>query len=101
MILEKLLDDANKNVDNENIIGLFDNQEIIDYLSGILVTDFEIEDEERAISDIENYYLKEIQINRRDEILEQLKTKDQLTEEEIKSLEKELNDIIMGLAKIK
>ena len=101
MILEKLLDDANKNVDNENIIGLFDNQEIIDYLSGILVTDFEIEDEERAITDIENYYLKESRINRRNEILEQLKSKDQLTEEEIKSLEKELNDIIMGLAKIK
>ena len=101
IILEKLLADENKNLDNESIIGLFDNQEIIDYLSGILVTDFEIEDDERAISDIENYYLKESRIHRRNEILKQLNNKDQMTKEEVKSLENELNEIIMGLAKIK
>lgn len=101
IILEKLLAEENKNVDEENIIGLFEDQEIIDYLSGILVTDFEIEDEERAITDIENYYLKESKVNRRNEILEQLKSKEKLTNEEIKSLENELNDIILGLAKIK
>ena len=101
IILEKLLAEENKNVDEENIIGLFEDQEIIDYLSGILVTDFEIEDDERAITDIENYYLKESKVNRRNEILEQLKSKEKLTNEEIKSLENELNDIILGLAKIK
>ena len=101
IILEKLLAEENKNVDEENIIGLFEDQEIIDYLSGILVTDFEIEDEERAITDIENYYLKESKVNRRNEILEKLKSKENLTNEEIKSLENELNDIILGLAKIK
>ena len=102
MILEKLLLEENKDIDSENIIGLFDDQELIDYLSGILVADFEIEDVERAITDIEHYYLKESRINRRNEILDQLKNKDQMSkEEEIKSLEKELNDIIMGLAKIK
>ena len=101
MILEKLLLEENKDIDSENIIGLFDDQELIDYLSGILVADFEIEDEERAITDIEHYYLKESQINRRNEILDQLKNKDQMSKEEVINLENELNVIIMELAKIK
>ena len=101
IILEKLLLEENKDVDSENIIGLFDDQELIDYLSGILVADFEIEDEERAITDIEHYYLKESRINRRNEILDQLKNKDQMSKEEVINLENELNVIIMELAKIK
>lgn len=101
MILEKLLLEENKDIDSENIIGLFDDQELIDYLSGILVADFEIEDEERAITDIEHYYLKESRINRRNEILDQLKNKDQMSKEEVINLENELNVIIMELAKIK
>lgn len=101
MILEKLLLEENKDIDSENIIGLFDDQELIDYLSGILVADFEIEDEERAITDIEHYYLKESRINRRNEILNQLKNKDQMSKEEVINLENELNVIIMELAKIK
>ena len=99
--MEKLLLEENKDVDSENIIGLFDDQELIDYLSGILVADFEIEDEERAITDIEHYYLKESRINRRNEILDQLKNKDQMSKEEVINLENELNVIIMELAKIK
>jgi hypothetical protein len=101
MILEKLLLEENKDIDSENIIGLFDDQELIDYLSGILVADFEIEDVERAITDIEHYYLKESRINRRNEILDQLKNKDQMSKEEVINLENELNVIIMELAKIK
>ena len=101
MILEKLLLEENKDIDSENIIGLFDDQELIDYLSGILVADFEIEDEERAITDIEHYYLKESRINRRNEILDQLKNKDHMSKEEVINLENELNVIIMELAKIK
>lgn len=101
IILETLLLEENKDVDSENIIGLFNDQELIDYLSGILVADFEIEDEERAITDIEHYYLKESRINRRNEILNQLKNKDQMSKEEVINLENELNGIIMELAKIK
>ena len=66
-----------------------------------MVADFEIEDEERAITDIEHYYLKESRINRRNEILDQLKNKDQMSKEEGINLENELNVIIMELAKIK
>lgn len=98
IILEKLFDESS-NVDIENILGLFDNQEIINYLSGILAMDFEIDDVNKAISDIENYYNKEVKLARRNEILAKLKDASNLESDEKISLENELNNIIIELAK--
>ena len=65
-----------------------------------MADDYEISDENKCIEDIINSYTKERIINRRNEILEKLEQKD-YTKEEIASLEKELNDIILQLAKMK
>jgi len=64
-----------------------------------MADDYEIKDVEKAIDDIMQSYEKEKLNNRKFEILEMLE-KD-INQEEKKSLEKELNDIIIKLARIK
>ena len=100
-ILEKLYLEENRDIDSDVVIGLFEDQETVNYISGILASDFEIEDVEKAIEDIEKYYLKESKLIRRNEILSKLSNKESMSKEEVTNLEKELNNIILELAKIK
>ena len=96
-IYEKMTPDTNI----DNALNWFNDNEIINYISGILAFDFEIKEEEKAIEDIEKAYLKEGKIARRNYIISKLEDKQNLEQEEKTALEKELNDIIIDLARIK
>ena len=100
-IIKQIYQNYEKNLNNENIINWFEDENVINYLSGILVDDFEITDVNKAIEDIEKFYIKENKINRRNEILNALENKSNLTSDEIAKLENELNNLIIDLAKMK
>ena len=100
-ILAKIYEKYKENPSSENITDWFEDEEIINYISGIAIEDFEISDLNKAIEDIERAYLREPIINRRNEIFKLLENKGELSEEEQRELEKELNNIIIELAKMK
>ena len=62
---------------------------------------FQITDVNKAIDDMISIYIKEKLTARRNEIIRKLENTSELSNEEITNLEKELNDIILKLAKIK
>lgn len=95
-IFEKLRDSQN----TEDVLNWFEDQEMVSYLAGVLANDFEITDVDKAIEDVEKTYLKEAKILRRDEIIEILKSPD-LDKDEKANLEKELNNIIIDLVRMK
>ena len=72
----------------------------INYLSGIMSEDFEITDVDKCIEDVIVAYRKELLLQKRNEILNKI-DKNDLTKEESASLEAELNDVIIKLAKMK
>ena len=84
----------------EDVLNWFDDNETINYISGILAYDFEISDVEKGIEDIEKSYQKNDLVARRNEIINKLNDK-ALPKEEAMALGKELNDIIISLARIK
>ena len=104
-IINKLNEEYEKgNINIENILDLFvENQETVNYLSGIMSSDFEITDVEKCIDDILVTYRKELLIKQRNEVLAKIEnSKSQnLTKEEVASLEEQLNNIIIKLAKMK
>ena len=61
--------------------------------------DFEISDVDKSIDDFIDIYKKESLVNRRNSILKELENVN--TSEEGKLLEKELNNVIIQLAKMK
>lgn len=101
-IMQKLYEEFKKGNSNiNNILEWFnDDEEIISILTGIMADDYEIKDDKKAILDLINNYKKEKLINRKKEIINCL-NEGNVSEEENKSLEQELNDIILKLAKIK
>ena len=104
-IINKLNEEYEKgNINIENILDLFvENQETVNYLSGIMSSDFEITDVEKCIDDILVTYRKELLVKQRNEVLAKIEnSKSQnLTKEEVASLEGQLNNIIIKLAKMK
>ncbi len=87
--------------DQTDIVSMFDDQDLINKITGILAKDFEIRDNEqveKAIIDIENYYVKEKNTRRRDEILKELSENKDLTDDEKIKLSGELNKIILSLS---
>ncbi len=100
-IINKLHEEHEKgNINIENILDMFDDENTINYLSGIMSSDFEISDVDKCIDDIIVTYRKEMLLQRRNEILSKIDNGNS-TKEEIASLETELNDIIIKLAKMK
>lgn len=95
-IFEKLQDNQNP----EDVLNWFEDQDMVSYLAGVLSNDFEINDVDKAIEDVEKTYLKEAKILRRDEIIEILKSPE-LDKDEKANLEKELNNIIIDLVRMK
>ena len=83
-----------------NILDYFEDEETINHLTMLMADDYEITDVNKCIDDIINSYNKDRLINRRNEIL-QLIDNEKLTKEEIATLETELSNIIIKLAKIK
>ena len=86
---------------NNNILDYFSDTDIVNYLSGIMASDFEITDIHKGIDDLISIYKKEKLIDRRNTIIKQLDNTQNLTKEEVANLEKELNEIILKLARIK
>ena len=87
---------------NSNINSMIDNlsEEEQNHITMIMAEDYGIDDVEKAIDDIIQSYEKDKLNERKLEILELLE--ENTTEEtQKKELEKELNDIIIRLAKIR
>ena len=100
-IINKLYEEHEKgNINIENILDMFEDEITVNYLSGIMSSDFEITDVDKCIEDVITTYKKEILLQKRNYILERIE-KGNLTKEEIANLETELNDIIIKLAKMK
>ena len=100
-ILKKLYEQYEKgNINTENIVNWFEEQEVVNELSWILAYDFEINEVKKCVDDVVNTYLKERMLKERNEIIKQLEKND-LGREESEQLENMLNEIIIKLAKIK
>ena len=84
-----------------NILDSFDDEETINYLSGIMAEDFGISDINKCIEDLLTTYNKEKLVNKRNEIIRKLENTSNMTNEEIHELEENLNDVILKLAKVK
>ena len=100
-IINKLYEEHEKgNINIENILDLFDDEITVNYLSGIMSSDFEITDVDKCIEDVLVAYRKELLLQRRNEILGKIDNSN-LTKEEVANLEAQLNEVIIQLAKIK
>lgn len=100
-ILKKLYDEFEKG--NSNINNVLDNlqdEEQINQITKIMADDYDIQDMAKATLDVINIYEKEKMINKRNQILKELDNQD-LTKEKRASLESELSNIIIKLAKFK
>ena len=100
-IISEIYNKYANNISAENIVDWFEDTEIVNYISGIIINDFEIANANKAIEDIEKAYLKESKISRRNYIMNQLENKEKLTPEEKEKLENELSNIIIDLARMK
>ena len=98
-IAEKLYEEFENG--NSNINSIIDNlsEEEQSHITMIMAEDYGIDDVEKAIDDIIQSYEKDKLNERKLEILELLE--DTAEENQKKELEKELNDIIIRLAKIR
>ena len=101
-IVTKMYEEYKKGNSNiNNILDLFKNDEkTINYITGIMATDYEITDVNKSIKDIIHIYEKEKLINNKNEIIKKLEDKN-LKPEDKSNLEKELSNIIIKLARIK
>lgn len=93
------LEKGNNNV--TTILDVFKEDEIINHLSGIMATDFEITEVKKCIDDVITSYEKDKLIIKRNNIIKQLENTNELTKDEIANLEKELSGLIIKLAKMK
>ena len=85
----------------ENIISLFEDEDDINYVSGILSYDFEISDVNKAIEDIEKIYYKEKLISLRNELILKLENSNDAEEAGKKEIENKLTNVILELTKMK
>lgn len=100
IIIDKIFEKLQESQNPEDVLNWFEDQDMVSYLAGVLSNDFEINDVDKAIEDVEKTYLKEAKISRRDEIIEILKSPE-LDKDEKANLEKELNNIIIDLVRMK
>ena len=98
-ILKKMYEEIEQLNINIDILNYFEEQNIIDHISGIMSYDFEISDLNKCIEDVVNTYEKDKLINRRQEILDIIKNGQGFSEEELNNLEDELSNIVIKLKK--
>ena len=102
IIFEKILESpAEESEKILHVIANIEDSNIQSHVSEILVTDYEINSLEKCIEDVVNIYNKERLTNRKLEIVRKLENVSDLTKDEIAILERELNEIIIELAKRK
>ena len=103
IIIKKLYEELEKgnSINNINVLDLFEDEDIINFLTWVMAYDFEITEVDKAIDDILNNYEKDKLISVRNEIIQALENTDNLTNEEVASLEQSLSEVIIKLAKMK
>ena len=99
-IAEILYEHFEKGNSNNNIINLFNDEEIVNHITSIMADDFEITNNEKATKDILTIYEKEKLLNEKNNIIKHLEDKG-LDKQEASELEKRLSTIIIQLAKMK
>jgi len=100
-IAKKLYDEYKKGNSNiSNVLDLFEDEKIINHLSGIMAIDMDIADIDKTINDIINMYKKEKLVEEKNLIIKKLEDKT-LSKEEQQELENRLNNIIIELARKK
>ena len=101
-ILKKLYEELEKgNSNTESILDIFDDDNIINHLSGIMATDFEVTEVSKCIDDVIYAYEKDKLTNRKNQIIKQLENTAELTKDEVANLERNLSEIIIKLARMK
>ena len=99
-IIKNIYEYIEQNKEITNILDNMDDQELIGHFTNLMADDYEITDIDKCIEDIINSYNKERMMERKNEILVELE-KDSYEKEDREKLEKELNAIILQLAKMK
>lgn len=101
-IIEKLYEELEKGNNNvTTILDVFKEEDIVNHLSGIMATDFEITEVKKCIDDVILNYEKDKLIAKRNNIIKQLENTNELTKDEVANLEKELSELIIKLARMK
>ena len=101
-IIQKLYEELEKGNNNVTaILDVFKEDEIVNHLSGIMATDFEITEVKKCIEDVIVNYEKDKLIAKRNNIIKQLENTNELTKDEVANLEKELSGLIIKLARMK
>lgn len=99
-IIQKIYEYIEQNKEITNILDTMQEQEIIGHFTNLMADDYEISNIDKCIEDIINSYNKERIMTRKNNILIELENNNNTTEDREK-LEKELNTIILQLAKMK
>ena len=98
-IIEKIYAEYEKGVTEiYDVLSLFEDEDIVNHITEIMAKDYGITDVNKGIDDILNTYERENLKEKRDEIVKSLEDSE-LDNESKLMLEKELNDIIIKLAK--
>lgn len=95
------IEKGNSTIIKSNVLDFFDDEQIINYLTGIMAYNFEVSEISKCIDDILINYEKDNLSAYKNEIIKQLENTDKLTKDEIASLEKELSNVIIKLARMK
>lgn len=98
-IVEKLYSEY-ENGKVKNVLSLFEDEKIISHITYIMADDYDVTDIEKAIEDILKIYIKEKNINQRNDILKRLESTN-LSNDERVNLENELREIMKRLTKMK
>ena len=99
-ILKNIYEELEKGNENiSNILNTIEDEELISHITYIMAYDFEITDIKKAEDDLLLNYEREKLLQQRNNILRQIE--DNKDKEQLNNLEKELNDIIIKLARIK
>lgn len=98
-IVEKLYSQFEKG-DIANVLDLFEDDEVINYITYIMSSEVDIENTQKAIDDIINKIQKEKLIEEKNEVLKKL-IENNLSEDEKKKLEDRIKEVSIELTKIK
>ncbi len=96
-IVQKLYEEFEKGNIN-NVLDLFEDEEIINHITYIMSTDFDITDTQKAVDDILNKFNKEKILNRKNEILKKISSGN-VTNDELLELENELRTLSKKLTR--
>ena len=101
-ILKKLYEEFEKGNSNiNNVLEFFnENEEIISIITALMADDYEIKNDKKAIKDLISAYKKEKLTSRKKEIIDLLNDEN-MDQQKVFDLEKELQDIIIKLTQIK